>query len=528
MEMEVSECTKIVLSRLQKLEPEHATKIIGYLLLNYTREEIMEYAFATDTKIYSLIEETKSFLMSIPNHSPQYLSSSPTLARPSSSPSSFRIPAPYWEPQLPSDQQLLLHSMDLPLPIHNQADLFSLEEQLQHLNQLEPDFSSDYFYQDAGLSGSLDARSGMRGPLGGVELPNKTCHYYYKGYCKHGTNCRYIHGQAIPEGFSSHIYSPNSVDLGGEDPAFLPGSLEKLEIEIRELLKFRGRIPVSIASLPMMYLDIYGKALQAEGYLTESQRHGKPGYSLTKLLARLKSIRLIDRPHGQHSVVLVEDSHKYLEYRNERCDQEGAIASSHQIYLTFPAESTFIEEDVLDYFRQYGPVRDVRIPRQEKRMFGFVSFLYAETVKMILAKGHPHYICGARVLVKPYKEKAKLTDRKNAEKTDLPSYYNPRLSQTDQDRNAMSRLCYNSEYLKRQQIEEQELEIELEKRLLEFQLNPKQLVQKHSLGYENLYPEDHLSEQSITKKPISCSASNYSNQDSDVDLPESPFASLLY
>jgi len=44
-----------------------------------------------------------------------------------------------------------------------------------------------------------------------------------------------------------------------------------------------------------MYLEKYGKTLQAEGYLTESQRHGKAGFSLTKLLARLNSIRLIDR-----------------------------------------------------------------------------------------------------------------------------------------------------------------------------------------------------------------------------------------
>mgnify|MGYP000465157631 FL=1 len=62
--------------------------------------------------------------------------------------------------------------------------------------------------------------------------------------------------------------------------------------------------------------------------------------------------------------------------------------------------------------RAYGPVQDVRIPYQQKRMFGFVTFIYPETVKMILANGNPHYICGARVLVKPYKEKGKHgTDR---------------------------------------------------------------------------------------------------------------------
>ena len=59
----------------------------------------------------------------------------------------------------------------------------------------------------------------------------------------------------------------------------------------------------------------------------------------------------------------------------------------------------------------YGPVHDVRIPYQQKRMFGFVTFVYPETVKLILAKGNPHFICDARVLVKPYKEKGKVPDR---------------------------------------------------------------------------------------------------------------------
>jgi len=48
--------------------------------------------------------------------------------------------------------------------------------------------------------------------------------------------------------------------------------------------------------LPMLYYERYGRTLQAEGYLAESQRHGKAGYNLAKLLARLNnSICLIDR-----------------------------------------------------------------------------------------------------------------------------------------------------------------------------------------------------------------------------------------
>ena len=62
-------------------------------------------------------------------------------------------------------------------------------------------------------------------------------------------------------------------------------------------------------------------------------------------------------------------------------------------------------------FSKFGPVQDVRIPCQQKRMFGFVTFAFAETVKQILTKGNPHFVCGARVLVKPYREKSRLVDR---------------------------------------------------------------------------------------------------------------------
>lgn len=44
-------------------------------------------------------------------------------------------------------------------------------------------------------------------------------------------------------------------------------------------------------------------------------------------------------------------------------------------------------------------------------MFGFVTFVYPETVKLILAKGNPHFVCDSRVLVKPYKEKGKVPDK---------------------------------------------------------------------------------------------------------------------
>jgi hypothetical protein len=97
-----------------------------------------------------------------------------------------------------------------------------------------------------------------------------------------------------------------------------------------------------------------------------------------------------------------DEAHKFMgRPRLDRADLASMMnPGSRQIYLTFPADSTFREEDVSNYFSIYGPVHDVRIPYQQKRMFGFVTFVYPETVKLILAKGNPHFICDARVLVK--------------------------------------------------------------------------------------------------------------------------------
>lgn len=59
----------------------------------------------------------------------------------------------------------------------------------------------------------------------------------------------------------------------------------------------------------------------------------------------------------------------------------------------------------------FGLVADVRIPNQQRRMFGFVTFAHSETVKTVLDKGNPHCVRGSRVLVKPYREKAKINER---------------------------------------------------------------------------------------------------------------------
>ncbi|PWZ38370.1 Zinc finger CCCH domain-containing protein 53 [Zea mays] len=93
-----------------------------------------------------------------------------------------------------------------------------------------------------------------------------------------------------------------------------------------------------------------------------------------------------------------EDMHRFP-VRSPRMDRDDLIRS--------PATRQIVS----NYFGMFGPVQDVRIPYQQKRMFGFVTFVYAETVKAILSKGNPHFVCDARVLVKPYKEKGKVPGR---------------------------------------------------------------------------------------------------------------------
>jgi hypothetical protein len=67
---------------------------------------------------------------------------------------------------------------------------------------------------------------------------------------------------------------------------------------------------------------------------------------------------LLCRPHGQHAVVLAEDAFKFTVFRSgDQIFKEDAMAGefmnsgSRQIYLTFPADSAFSEEDVSSYFR---------------------------------------------------------------------------------------------------------------------------------------------------------------------------------
>ncbi|KAH9804087.1 hypothetical protein WN944_002209 [Citrus x changshan-huyou] len=557
--MDFSESTRIVFNRIKKLDPENVTKIIGYLLLQ--EQEMIHLAMSPDVVIQEVVYKAKAELQQLAMKSASSPISpsmnspvnevsfqfNPFSSRPPVSPAGCRVPS-YWDHQVTNKNNsdfVALGYSDSINELQSQTQFLSLEDQMEHVNLGNTGFSSDCYYSDAALS-NLGARAGRRYQSLNAELPVKTCHYFNKGFCKHGSNCRYYHG-LVSESFTQ-MFGQTSPDGFNDDHLFSPGSLEKLELEIIELLKARRGNPISIASLPMLYYEKYGKVLQAGGYLTESQRHGKAGYSLTKLLARLKnSVRLIDRPHGQHAVILAEDAPKYLENRNERSDPGPIVTGSRQIYLTFPAESTFTEDDVSNYFNTYGPVDDVRIPCQQKRMFGFVTFASADTVKMILAKGNPHFVCGARVLVKPYREKSKLVDRKYQERMESPMYFSPQYVDMDSELHSFSRGCETSRFIRKQLLEEQEQAFELERRrLAELQLVRKPMPNPPYFGgyMDGLkISEDHLNfpsaeridyligvlnNGSTTGDRVKHVETNYTDQESEgLNLPDSPFANPI-
>ncbi|XAR54415.1 hypothetical protein NMG60_11029531 [Bertholletia excelsa] len=398
--MDAYEATKMVLSRIQNLDPENATKIMGLLMIRgHGEKEMIRLAFGPESLVHSVVLDARKELGLAPNSPPAPPSPSPApfipLSRQNSSsssrlggsnlPSPLSIPNQSWAPAYFSDLQ---SNEDLISPNNffsastfygtDLVDELQLQDQLAFLNDAVPR-SSDTFYPQPDLG---HRRSNSVSEVGlGSEADSfgwKPCLYYARGYCKNGTSCRFFHDSGSISGSGSDILvgSPSS-------------KLEMMDY-CQELFRSKSAQQQRLAS-------------------AASQLMASSPFSYSSLAGK--------QSETQRALMMGEDMNKFGRFRLERNDfgmngGPGMVnPSSRQIYLTFPADSTFREEDVSNYFSMYGPVQDVRIPYQQKRMFGFVTFVYPETVKLILAKGNPHFVCDARVLVKPYKEKGKVPDK---------------------------------------------------------------------------------------------------------------------
>ncbi|KAK4372062.1 hypothetical protein RND71_007446 [Anisodus tanguticus] len=471
--MDAYEATKIVFQRIQNLDPENASKIMGILLIqDHGEKEMIRLAFGPEALVHLVILKARKEL-GLSSNSPSSPStpSSPSpfgvFSRQNSSSSAtsgrilggISLPSPLsitsnnhsstvsasWSttPSCFSDFQeadlvspsastisytaannSTMNSSAPPFYCSGENDLideFQLQDQLSFLNDGSPTLgpkNPDVYYpqqqqQQQDLASSTNGDSMLFssynwGGGGGVNgLPHrrscsvsdiylggddpsgglgwKPCLYFARGYCKNGSSCRFLH------------------DGGPGEEVGSPNKFEMME-HCQELLR--------------------SKSAQQQRLATASQLMASSNFPLSPMAAN-KCINFLQQqqlqsaessPRAAAALMMVDDMHKLSRSRFERGDfglNGAGIANpgSRQIYLTFPADSTFKEEDVSNYFSTYGPVQDVRIPYQQKRMFGFVTFVYPETVKTILTKGNPHFVCSARVLVKPYKEKGKVPEK---------------------------------------------------------------------------------------------------------------------
>ncbi|KAG6487440.1 hypothetical protein ZIOFF_056026 [Zingiber officinale] len=372
--MDAYEATRVVFARLQSLDPENARKVMGFLLLQENGEEdVIRLALAPETHLLALVAKAREEL----GLAAAAASQAPFLLRQNSA---SRQLSPSWHAP-PAAELLGLDELVSPKnvnapPFYGAGDLADEFHFADRSASRNGDRAGFHYGLGWGVNGFHHRRSPYAAAdfrLGEIAggLGWEPCLYFARGYCKNGAACRFLHG--LPEDAAPTVAA----------------KMDAAEQQWQELLLRSRNQRVAGASQLMASAIPYSPAV----YEPPSPL-SPPTKSLHFLLQQQQN----ETQRAAAAALLLNRS------RSEMI----ANPSSRQIYLTFPADSTFSEDDVSNYFSIYGPVQDVRIPYQQKRMFGFVTFLYPETVKLILAKGNPHFVCDSRVLVKPYKEKGKV------------------------------------------------------------------------------------------------------------------------
>jgi len=215
--MDGYEATKMVFSRIKNMDPENASNIMGLLLSKeHGEKEMIRLALSPESLIHSVIFKARKELgLPCSNNSPPTPSTPPSpspnfFSRQNSStssrlPPSLTIPNPSWVATTMS------MSMSMSDQFQNHDDLvvgsdpiddFQLQDQLSFLNDGWGGNSSLHrrscSVNDASyLAGSDDPSAG---------LGWKPCLYFARGYCKNGTSCRFLHGDAAIVG------SPNKIE----------------------------------------------------------------------------------------------------------------------------------------------------------------------------------------------------------------------------------------------------------------------------------------------------------------------------
>ncbi|KAH7560658.1 hypothetical protein JRO89_XS10G0063600 [Xanthoceras sorbifolium] len=383
--MDSYEATRMVFSRIQNLDPENASKIMGYLLIqDHGEKEMIRLAFGPENLIHSLIFKAKTHLglLSSSNNTPSTTTPSSTpISRPNplsissssristnggvvgfdiTNPSTPSTNAP-WSPHSPSNgftsslsyanivngtsnatgseslsSNATMSSSAFPYYGNNNSnnyggdvvdDYHHLQDHLSFLNDSKADDLFDprmeLAMSPSGGYGGGDAHLHRRSfsVPGGVcygspddansGLGWKQCLYFAKGFCKNGSSCKFLHGDSADNA---------AINIGS------PNKLNEFE-QCQELLRSKA-----------------AAATQQRKLAAASQFMGAVSFPYNKSAAA--------------ALMIGDELHKFGRCRPERNHDFSAMGlggsvnnpGSRQIYLTFPADSTFREEDVSNYF----------------------------------------------------------------------------------------------------------------------------------------------------------------------------------
>ncbi|CAN8256524.1 unnamed protein product [Cochlearia groenlandica] len=385
--MDSGDPTALLLTKIKSLEPDHASKIIGYLLFHdFGESDLMNLALGSDSILQSIISKVKTHLglssntLSAPSTSPlNHISRKPINGRGAGS--------SYTNGFLDLHRKSLSSSSSSTSPWSlnngNKACRASMSEPLNGVS------GSDACVDDCDTSDLLDEQQ-LNDYL---SFLNDSCSKPEDYFVNNGET--HLHRRSFSAD-ASFVLREDGFGDGNGAVADSPRKVENFAMQQQEEM--------------MMLKMAYQKQRMT------SQRFGRaPEFPYEKRMELL----LHHHAHRHGALPFVDE--RYWSSSPGRLKRMGLMAmhfgdqsnaASRQIYLTFPADSTFKDEDVATYFSLFGTVQDVRIPYQQKRMFGFVSFAHPDTVEAVLARGNPHFICDSRILVKPYKEKGKVLDRK--------------------------------------------------------------------------------------------------------------------
>ncbi|KAG2317489.1 hypothetical protein Bca4012_068374 [Brassica carinata] len=438
--MDPGDPTSILFTKIRTLEPDFASKIIGYLLLqDLGNRDLMRLALGPDTLLHSVCLKAKSALG---------LSSSSSNGSSSS-------------------------SISRPINIHRHSPRNGFMEFSR--NPLSPSVGSTPFQESSSLYASdggngdvlLDEQQ-LGNYLSFLNTSDESADLFDNGDA-HLHKRSFSASDVCETGFGGGGYSRFTHGLGDEFDS-LPGGFGSPD--------YVSRQQEEIARMKLAQRQ----RLAAAQFLAASASGGSP-MSYDKGINFLLGSRNGFRSGG---VGQFGDEGYWFGSpgRHERDEVMGmgdkSNSASKQIYLTFPADSSFTDEDVSNYFGNFGAVQDVRIPYQQKRMFGFVTFVHSETVRIILARGNPHFICDSRVLVKPYKEKGRILENRRQQQQLLQQMervnFSPGSSPSGMDArdlfdcNLAPRMFSNTqEMMMRRKAEQEALEFQ-RRRLLNLQL----------------------------------------------------------